>query len=363
MAPLVSILIPAYDAERWIADTIRSALAQTWPRKEIIVVDDGSNDRTLSITRQFASEQVSVVTQKNQGASTARNRALALSQGEFIQWLDADDILSPDKIAKQMNAWSRHNSRRTLLSSAWAYFYYRLDRANFIPNSLWSDLSPVEWLIRKMGQNLHMPPATWLVSRELTQAAGPWDRRLSLDDDGEYFCRVILASDAIRFVPDAKVFYRISGFGSLSNWDHSPRKLESQLMSMRSHVAYVRSLEDSERVRAACMNYLQIRFIHFYPEQLALIEQLQQLAASLGGQLQIPRLPWKYSMMRSVLGWTLTKRFRHCYNRWKAFLLRFFDRTLFYLQRASQDSSSSHYPGSSRVARARRLAPPTMAGR
>ncbi len=154
MTPLVSILIPAYNAERWIGDTIRSALAQTWPRKEIIIVDDGSRDQTLRVARQFASKDVAVVTQENQGASTARNRALALSQGEFIQWLDADDLLSPHKIAKQMEAAGKFENKRALFSCPWAYFYYRLDRANFTPTSLWCDLSPVEWLIRKMGQNL-----------------------------------------------------------------------------------------------------------------------------------------------------------------------------------------------------------------
>ncbi|PYK71260.1 MAG: hypothetical protein DME42_11085 [Verrucomicrobia bacterium] len=81
MTPLVSILIPAYNAERWIGDTIQSALAQTWPRAEVIIVDDGSRDRTFQTARQFASKTVSVVTQENQGASAARNRAFELSQG------------------------------------------------------------------------------------------------------------------------------------------------------------------------------------------------------------------------------------------------------------------------------------------
>jgi len=102
MQPLVSILIPAYNAEPWMADTIQSALGQTWSNKEIIVVDDGSTDQTLSVARHFASKTVSVVTQENLGASAARNRAIELSQGDYIQWLDADDLLSPDKIAKQM---------------------------------------------------------------------------------------------------------------------------------------------------------------------------------------------------------------------------------------------------------------------
>jgi glycosyltransferase involved in cell wall biosynthesis len=329
---LVSILIPAYNAEPWIADTIRSALAQTWAQREIIVVDDGSRDRTLSIARQFASKSVFVVTQDNQGASAARNRALALSQGKFIQWLDADDLLAPAKIAKQVEASDRYGSERMLFSSAWGHFYYRIDKANFASTSLWCDLSPVEWLIRKLGQNLHMPPATWLVPRELTQAAGLWDARLSLDDDGEYFCRVILASDGIRFVPDAKVFYRASGFRSLSSIDESEKKLISQFLSMQLHVGYVRSLEDSERVRAACLNYLQSRFPRFYPERVTFVKQLQQLAAILGGRLEVPQLPWKYSWMQKVFGWKAAKRARQYYNRCKSAAIRFWDKILFHVE-------------------------------
>src|SRR5437899_12664005 len=102
MKPLVSILIPAFNAQEWIADTLKSAIGQTWERKEVIVVDDGSTDQTLAIARQFASERVSIVTQNNQGAAAARNRAFSVSQGDYIQWLDADDLLAPDKIARQM---------------------------------------------------------------------------------------------------------------------------------------------------------------------------------------------------------------------------------------------------------------------
>src|SRR5882724_4223522 len=98
MTPLVSILIPAYNAERWIAETIRSALKQTWRNKEIIVVDDGSTDGTLAIARRFEPKGVRAVTQPNQGAEAARNTASSLSRGDYIQWLDADDLLSRDKV-------------------------------------------------------------------------------------------------------------------------------------------------------------------------------------------------------------------------------------------------------------------------
>ena len=184
---MVSILIPAFNAAPFIRDTLKSAIVQTWKNIEIIVVDDGSSDQTLSIARQFQCKNVCVVSQKNQGAAATRNRAFSLSQGDYVQWLDADDLLSSDKIERQINALLDGAGEKTLLSSEWAYFYYRQKKAVFSPTALWNDLSPVEWLCRKMGQNLHMQTATWLVSRELTEAAGPWDTRLLGDDDGEYF--------------------------------------------------------------------------------------------------------------------------------------------------------------------------------
>jgi glycosyltransferase involved in cell wall biosynthesis len=307
MKPLVSILIPAYNAEQWVADTIRSALAQTWPHKEIIVVDDGSTDGTLAVARQFVSNDVKVVTKPNSGAAATRNHALTLSQGSYIQWLDADDLLAPDKIAKQMEA-AEGGTTRTLLSSGWAYFAYRPSRARFVPTALWSNLSPVEWLLRKMGQNLHMQTATWLVSRELTTAAGPWDTRLLSDDDGEYFCRVLLASEGVRFVPDAKVFYRITASSRLSHVGASDRKKEALLLSMQLHVGYIRSLEDSERVRRASLAYMQRWLIHFFPERPDLVSQLQRLAEGIGGRLQQPRLRWKYAWMAPLFGWAPAKR-------------------------------------------------------
>src|SRR6185312_14296624 len=104
MAELVSILIPAYNAERWIRDTMLSAIHQTWTNREIIIVDDGSTDNTLAIARTYESKMVKVVAQQNKGASAARNECLRYAQGDYVQWLDADDILAPDKISEQMKA-------------------------------------------------------------------------------------------------------------------------------------------------------------------------------------------------------------------------------------------------------------------
>ena len=123
MAQLVSILIPAYNAEKWIRDTINSALSQTWPKKEVIIVDDGSTDNTLQIARQFESKSVKVITQENMGACVARNKALSFAQGDYIQWLDADDLLAPDKISQQLKYAGDGRNSQILLSSAWCRFY------------------------------------------------------------------------------------------------------------------------------------------------------------------------------------------------------------------------------------------------
>jgi glycosyltransferase involved in cell wall biosynthesis len=332
--PLISILIPAFNAQEWIADTIRSAVGQTWPQKEIIIVDDGSNDQTLSVARQFASKELKVVTQQNQGAAAARNKAFSLCQGDYVQWLDADDLLAPDKIAQQITVAQSCGNKRVLLSCPWGHFIYRISRARFVPTRLWCDLSPVEWLVRKMSEGVFMQTDSWLVSRELCEAAGPWDTRLHVDDDGEYFCRVILASNGIRFVPEAKAFYRATPSNRLSYVGVSEKKEDALLLSIQLHVKYVQSLEDSDRVRTACMRFLQDLLIYFYPERPDIVVELETLAVRLGGRLRAPRLRWKYAWMKPLFGWDLAKRAQVVLPQFKASMLRCWDRAMYKMEKS-----------------------------
>ncbi|WP_348260836.1 glycosyltransferase [Telmatobacter sp. DSM 110680] len=305
--PLVSILIPAHNAENWIAETLRSAISQTWPNTEIIVVDDGSIDRTGEIARSFEEDGVRVFRQPNQGAAAARNTAYSLCHGDYIQWLDADDLLAPEKISKQMELVQGEDGKLTALSSEYGTFMYRTDRSQFNPSALWCCLTPVEWLIRKMGQNLYMQTATWLISRELSEAAGPWDSSLFCDDDGEYFCRVLMASDGVRFCPGARVYYRSFGFDSMSYVSNSPKKLEAHWRSMKLHIRYLRLMEDSDRVNTACLRYLRNWLICYYPEWSEIVKEVQQIAAELGEPLGTPTLSWKYSWMQKTFGWRVAK--------------------------------------------------------
>jgi glycosyltransferase involved in cell wall biosynthesis len=338
MKPLVSILIPAYNAEASIAYTLESVLAQTWQRKEIIVINDGSTDRTGEIVRRFTSKSVKCVTTENRGLSAAVNHALSFSQGDYIQELDADDLLLPDKLERQLGALHEGESKRILLSSPWAPFYYRTRSARFVRTGLWQDLSPVEWLLRKMGQNLHMQNATWLVSRELVEAAGPWDTRLDYDQDGEYYTRVLSASEGTRFIANTGIFYRASGSHRVSYVGNSDKKRESLFLSMKLHMQYLRCLEESERVRRACVAYMQNWSHHFYPGRMDLVAKLQAYAADLGGQLEPPQFRRKYAWMRPVFGRSVAERAQRTLPEFKGAWLRAYDRVMFQWESARESA-------------------------
>lgn len=332
MKPLVSILIPAYKADRWIAETIRSAIGQTYPNKEIIVVDDGSPDQTAQVAGQFESKGVRVVSTENRGAVAARNYAFSLSNGDYIQWLDADDILAANKIERQLAALRKGDSKRILLSSPWAPFYYRTCTARYIHTALCQDLRPVEWLLRKMSGNLHMQTATWLTSRELSEAAGTWDPNMLSDDDGEYFCRVLLQCEETRFVSGTGVFYRTISTNRLSHIGNSNKKKDAMFHSMQLHVQYLRSMENSDRVRDACLTYLQNWYHNFYPDRPDIVAGLQSMAEELGGQLRAPRLRWKYAWMQPLFGWKVAQMAQSAIPQFKASCIRYCDRTIYRLE-------------------------------
>ena len=336
MSDLVSILIPAYNAESWIRDTMLSAINQTWANKEIIVVDDGSSDRTFEIAKSLESRTVKVVTQANTGACGARNKALSLAQGSYIQWLDADDLLHPEKIALQLKRDSDGQNSRTLLTSAWGKFFFRPEKAKFISDSLWQDLGAVDWIVTKFSDNVWMNPTVWLVSRRLTELAGLWDERVTIsgDDDGEYICRVVAASEGVKFVPEAKCYYRIGTVGSVKwNMEKTMKPLESLVLALSLCINHLRTLEDSEKTRQASLQHLENHLSYFYAANDELLQRMHNLAYELGGHLTHPKVSWKYAPLEKVLGPKVTRKVMDNWRAAKLLAQRDWDKYLFQLTR------------------------------
>ena len=230
--PMVSVLIPCYNAERWIGQTLNSVLEQTCPNLEIIVVDDGSTDGSTDVVRSFEGRDVRLVRQANAGASSARNRALACANGDYIQFLDADDLISSDKIAAQVARLAA--APHAVATCRWGRFYGPPTEAKFEMREEWHDLDAIDWLLATWHDGGGMLfPAQWLIPRSVVEAVGPWREDLTLNDDGEYFTRVVLAAGRVLFCESGQAYYR-SGIGgslsttrSLSGWVSGYRAIES----------------------------------------------------------------------------------------------------------------------------------------
>ena len=307
MREKVSVLIPAYNAAAYIQQTLDSVLAQTWPNIEVVVVDDGSQDDTYIIAQRYTSDKVRVVKQANAGASAARNRAFTFATGDYIQYLDADDLLHPDKIKEQLACLAQHTNAR-LSSSAWAMFYDVPDEQSLRPTILWRDYAdPVQWLIDAWENGVWMQPSAWLTHRSLIEAAGPWNEQISLHDDGEFFSRVLLQTRDIIFCAQAKSFYRKGLSDSLSSIK-SEKATCSHLAVCEAYEHTLRAVRDDASTRQGCANQYQ-RFIYeYYPLYPALRQAAATRVKALGGSTARPFSTPAFRILERFLGWRLSKR-------------------------------------------------------
>ena len=307
MTPLVSILIPCHNAGRWIAATLESALAQSWPAIEIIVIDDGSTDNSLAIARGFAARGVIIVEQPNRGASVARNVALAAAKGDFIQYLDADDLLAPDKIERQLRVLAEMPPD-TLALGEWGRFTDDPAGAVFNPEAVYRATTGVEFLQLHYETGGMMQPGGWMAPRSLLDRAGPWDEMLSLNDDGEYFARVMLAASGLVFTPAARCFYRASA-DSLSRRRNLPA-LQSLHRSVDLTTGHLLAADASPRSRAAAAYAWKWTAFELYPGAPGLSRDAWHRCLALGGSDRpFPAGP-RFQRLARLVGWRLARRLR-----------------------------------------------------
>jgi glycosyltransferase involved in cell wall biosynthesis len=306
----VSILIPAYNAASFLAKTIESSLQQTWPELEIIIVDDGSQDNTLAIAQTYAGPTVRVVTQPNRGASAARNHAFSLATGDYIQYLDADDLLHPNKIKSQIDCLAQHPTAK-LSASAWGMFYDVPDEHALRPTVLWQDYhDPIQWLVTAWENGVWMQPSAWLTHRSLIAAAGPWDEQISLHDDGEFFSRVLLQTQEIVFCEAAKSFYRKGLSDSLSSIK-SEKATKSHLAVCQSYEKSLLQARNDAQTRLACANNYQRLIYEYYPQYPAVQQAAAARVQALGGSTAKPFATPTFRLLNKMVGWRLSKQLQN----------------------------------------------------
>lgn len=276
----VSILIPLYNAEAFIAETINSIINQTYSNIEIIIVDDGSTDNSLEVAKKIAAKNVKIFQQKNKGACAARNKAFELSSGDYIIFFDADDLMSKKKIANQMQLVEKFGDDYTY-SSQWIPFVNNPGdiekQANLIDQSF-DDVCG--WFKTSWVNNLSAQTGIWLTPRKIIKSAGGWDETLKVNQDGDFFFRVLMKSKGVKFAKNSLVYYRRELSDSISN-TNIPERAESILKSYKKYEDVLKLDDSYEMKKALAYNY--IRFVYtFYPSHPYLIAKAREYIDNLG---------------------------------------------------------------------------------
>lgn len=304
--PLVSIVIPVYNAERFIGATIESALAQDWPQKEIIVVDDGSVDGSLAVIQRFERAGVRSIVKATAGGSAARNTGFKASHGDYIQFLDHDDLLAEGKISAQM-AVAGANAAMPVFG-LWSRFRGDTGGAygGWLPDArVRHDWAPIDWLL----ESPLVPTCAWLTPRPLVEAAGLWNETLvdNPDDDGEFFMRVFSHAERILFSEQAKSYFRTED-GSTAGHNRGMNALRSIFEICKAYERIIRAGTDSPAARRACADrYLAFMYMA-YPLCPALIAEAEAKVVTLGfDPSKVPNTPL-YEQLSKLMGWRLAKR-------------------------------------------------------
>ena len=264
MPPLVSIIIPCYNAEKFVAEAIQSALEQTYPNCEIVVIDDGSSDSSLKVVRSFG-DRILWETGPNRGGSAARNRGLKLARGKYIQFLDADDFISIDKIERQVAALESVKID-SIATCTHCHCSASGEPEPYPDTETWRYYSDAfDLLVDTWNAKGSFPVHAWLTPKSLIEKVGGWNEKLTGDDDGEYFGRVLLAANEVVFVENAVVYYRRPTATNVSK-SRSPRDIRSYFESWDSGQVRILNRRRDQEARLAVLRRLR-SVTYFYANQ------------------------------------------------------------------------------------------------
>ncbi len=220
----VSVIVPTHNRAELLRQTLDNLLAQSLPPRQVIVVDDGSTDATPEVLNSYGAA-VTALRQENRGAAAARNRGLREATGEFIQFMDSDDLCSLNKLEAQARALTA--SSADICLSPWAKVRIAHGQIQFEDHVLQqmlpaARLSPAAWLVR--GWSTVLQSLLW--RRSFLERIGSLREDLVTNDDIELFWRALSAGATLTFAPEALTLYRVHEADKLSA---SPRWHASRL--------------------------------------------------------------------------------------------------------------------------------------
>ncbi|MBP7141507.1 MAG: glycosyltransferase family 2 protein [Opitutaceae bacterium] len=308
--PDVSIIIPCHNAEPWLAACLESVLEPEGYTQEVIVVDDGSTDASRLVAERHVPRGIRLLSQQRTSPGAARNRGFSESRGAWVQFLDADDLIGPGKISRQLSVL-RESPPGTVASCGWSRFY-----GEFCPGTAHPaepatarDYLPAWLFLRtQAAEGCMMHPAAWLTPRDLVQRAGPWDQSLTPNDDGEFFARVLALASGIRFVDGVHTHYRSGLSGSMSVARSRSRMEAMHRSALRFSETLLGCDQSRETLSAVSEMWERLRY-ELYPEAPSLSRDAARRAREDGHEPRTrlpcgPRLKW----LRAIGAWKLARR-------------------------------------------------------
>lgn len=310
----VSVIIALYNAEKYIEETLKSVLNQTYTNIEIIVVNDGSSDNSVGVIERMAIPNLKLYTTKNSGQCVASNFGISQANGELFKFLDADDILDHRVIEIMVLKW-RENPNR-LVFGPWHYFTKSSDNSLASNYAFFKDYSSsLEWYIDVLKTSEAMLAGwIWLIPKAILEKSGGWDERLHLMNDFEFSTRLILNSEGIAFAKNAIYYYR-KGLVSAMTSKMNEKISNSIFTGVSTACDNVLLVENSNRTRTAFANQFQKWIFQLYPSHQKVVRLMEDKIIELGGselspeggrvfQLLIIIFPWKF--VRNIQ-WVLHK--------------------------------------------------------
>lgn len=216
--PLVSVIIPVYNAGKFLSSTLNSVFAQTYPFLDVIVVNDGSTDNSAEIAQSYPN--IRYFDQSNQGVSVARNVGISVAKGEFIAFLDADDIWKPDKLSIQIN----YMLKKCEVGITWTKALNILEPETHLPS--WFNLKDD---LGHLGEVASIIPSTWVVRNAVFNQIGNFSIDYRSCEDTEWLLRARDYKVSSFVLPDVLTIRRLHG-ANLS-W-HTASTTKHQIMKI-----------------------------------------------------------------------------------------------------------------------------------
>jgi glycosyltransferase involved in cell wall biosynthesis len=269
--PLVSVVIPVFNAEKWLFSLLTSIKAQTYKNLELIVIDDGSTDGSLDIAQRYAVQNpeiiMRVMSQENRGVSDARNLGIMNCSGEYIAFVDSDDLWFSNKIEKQVTAVTKSGSG--VIACSYVIFSDSNSKILETVKPNWSTKGVRNWLLfRSYGGLLS---STLLINKDVLQKVNGFKSNLSLSADIEFAWRLIKISN-VECISEPLVAYRLR--------PNQMHKLPILLISEAARMIQVVDILKIDMYRKIFLANLYLRLSLYSIKDRHLIEGLGHLSTA-----------------------------------------------------------------------------------